>query len=203
MIEHVEFDTIYHEHYCYFSCTSVDRLMTRHGLCLNHVEYFPHLHGGTLRYHVGRRPERTATCQEYLDDEQARGFTTLEHYARFADRVRACQAALRTLLDDLVSAGRTVAAYGAAAKGATLLNSTGIDHRQIAFVVDRNTHKQGKLMPGCRLPVRPVDVLTEEQPDDLLLLAWNFADEIVAQQRAYAEAGGTFYVPVPLPHRVG
>jgi SAM-dependent methyltransferase len=202
MIEHVEFDTIYHEHYCYFSCSSVDALMRRHALHLNDVEYFPNLHGGTLRYHVGKSADRSTTCQEYLDAERAAGMTEFGYYARFADRVRECQAALRKLLDELKSSGRTVAAYGAAAKGATLLNSTGIGSDQIAYVVDRNVHKQGLLMPGCRLPIRPAEVLTEEQPDDVLLLAWNFADEIVTQQRAYAEAGGTFYVPVPLPHIV-
>jgi SAM-dependent methyltransferase len=202
MIEHVEFDTIYHEHYCYFSCSSVDALMSRHGLHLNDVEYFPDLHGGTLRYHVGRSADRSATCEEYLAAERAAGMTEFGYYARFADRVRECQAALRDLLVELNGAGRTVAAYGAAAKGATLLNSTGIGPELIAYVVDRNVHKQGMLMPGCRLPIRPAEVLTEEQPDDLLLLAWNFADEIIAQQRAYADAGGTFYVPVPLPHTV-
>ena len=83
-----------------------------------------------------------------------------------------------------------------------MLNSTGIDTSLIAYVVDRSDHKQGKLMPGCRLPIRGVEVLLDEQPDDLLLLAWNFADEIIAQQRAYADAGGTFYVPIPTPHAV-
>jgi SAM-dependent methyltransferase len=199
LVEHVEFDTIYHEHYCYFSCSAVDALMRRHGLHLNDVEYFPKLHGGTLRWHVGRRDERTARCQQYLDDERSSGMTSFDHYARFAARVRECQDALRALLDELADRGRTVAAYGAAAKGATLLNSTGISTDRVAYVVDRNVHKQGRLMPGCRLPIRPVEVLVDERPDDLLLLAWNFADEIVAQQHEYAAAGGTFYVPVPMP----
>lgn len=202
LIEHVEFDTIYHEHYCYFSCSAVDALMTRHGLQLNDVEYFPELHGGTLRWHIGRRDERTARCQEYLDAEAASGMTGYDFYARFAERVGACQDALRALLDDLATRGRTVAAYGAAAKGATLLNSSGITSEHVAYVVDRNVHKQGRMMPGCRLPIRPVEVLLEERPDDLLLLAWNFAGEIVKQQDAYAAQGGTFHVPVPMPHVV-
>ena len=202
LIEGVEFDTIYHEHYCYFSCTSVDALMRRHGLHLNDVEYFPELHGGTLRWHVAKVDQRTARCQQYLGDERAAGMTEVAYYARFSDQVHECQAALRHLLGELRDAGRTVAAYGAAAKGATLLNSTGIGADLIEYVVDRNVHKQGKLMPGCRLPIRPVEVLLEERPDDLLLLAWNFAAEIVVQQRQFASAGGTFYVPVPLPHRV-
>lgn len=202
LVEHVEFDTIYHEHYCYFSCSSVDALMARHGLHLNDVEYFPNLHGGSLRWHIGKRSDRTSRCQRYLDDEVASGMTSYEYYERFAERVTECQNALRELLDDLAARGRTVAAYGAAAKGATLLNSTGVTTDRIAFVVDRNVHKQGLMMPGCRLPIRPVEALLEERPDDVLLLAWNFADEIVAQQHAYAEAGGRFWVPVPMPRQL-
>lgn len=202
MVEHVEFDTIYHEHYCYFSCSSVDALMSRHGLHLNDVEYFPSLHGGTLRYLVGKVRFRSDRCQRFLDDEVASGLPTISFYERFASSVRTCQDELRRLLDDLATAGRSVAAYGAAAKGATLLNSTGIGTDRVSFVVDRNPHKQGKLMPGCRLPIRPVEALVEDRPDDLLLLAWNFADEIVAQQHEYAAGGGRFFVPVPTPRQV-
>ena len=202
MVEHVEFDTIYHEHFCYFSCSAVDALMARHGLHLNDVEYFPDLHGGTLRYHIGRRSARSERCQRMLDDEVTTGLTTFAFYEDFASRVRVCQEELRRLIDDLRSRGRTIAAYGAAAKGATLLNSTGIGADRIAFVVDRNPHKQGLLMPGCRLPIHPVAALVDRRPDDLLILAWNFADEIVSQQREFAAAGGTFYVPVPSPRRV-
>jgi SAM-dependent methyltransferase len=202
LVEHVEFDTIYHEHYCYFSCSSVDALMARHGLHLNDVEYFPDLHGGTLRWHIGRRPDRSERCAAYLAAEEAAGMRSFDYYARFADAVHECQTQLLALLRELRAEGRTVAAYGAAAKGATLLNSTGIGTDLVAYVVDRNTHKQGKLVPGCRLPIRPVEVLLEDRPDELLLLAWNFADEIMAQQQAYADAGGTFIVPVPTPHVV-
>jgi hypothetical protein len=176
--------------------------MTRHGLHLNDVEYFPDLHGGTLRWHIGRENARTERCQTYLDAEVASGLTTFDFYARFAERVRRCQHELRALLDELAAQDRVVAAYGAAAKGATLLNSTGIGTDRIAYVVDRNPHKHGKLMPGCRLPIRPVETLVDERPDDVLLLAWNFAEEIVAQQQEYARLGGSFYVPVPTPHRL-
>jgi SAM-dependent methyltransferase len=202
LVEHVEFDTIYHEHYCYFSCTSVEALVERHGLHLNDVEYFPDLHGGTLRWHVGRRPVRTRRCQDLLDEERAKGMHEVAFYGHFAEQVRTCQAELRMLLDDLAARGRTVAAYGAAAKGATLLNSTGIGRDRIAYVVDRNVHKQGRLVPGCRLPIRPVEALLEDQPDDVVLLAWNFADEIIAQQAEYLARGGSFHVPVPHPRRV-
>jgi SAM-dependent methyltransferase len=202
LVEHVEFDTIYHEHFCYFSCSSVDALMARHGLHLNDVEYFPDLHGGTLRWHVGHHAARTPRCQQLLDTERETGMTSLEYYEGFAERVRICQGELRDLLARLATDGRHVAAYGAAAKGATLLNSTGIGRELVSYVVDRNVHKHGKLMPGCRLPIRPVEVLVDEQPDDVLVLAWNFADEIVGQQAEYLDAGGRFYVPVPHPRRV-
>jgi SAM-dependent methyltransferase len=202
MVEHVEFDTIYHEHYCYFSCSSVDTLVARHGLHLNDVEYFPSLHGGTLRWHIGRQSRRTERCHEMLAAERSSGMTAIDYYERFADQVHTCQDELRAMLDGLVRSGRRVAAYGAAAKGATLLNSTGIGRDQIEYVVDRNVHKQGKLMPGCRLPIRPVELLVEDRPNDVLLLAWNFADEIVTQQRAYVDAGGAFHVPVPHPRRI-
>ena len=203
LVENVAFDTIYHEHYCYFSCTAIDALMTRHGLVLNDVEYFPDLHGGTLRWHVGRRDERTPRCRQYLNAEHTSGMTEFAYYERFAQQVRESQTALRALLADLNARGRTVAAYGAAAKGATLLNTTGIGTDLVAYVVDRNVHKQGRWMPGCRLPIRPVETLLEERPDDLLLLAWNFATEIIAQQQDFATAGGTFYVPLPVPREIG
>lgn len=203
MIEHCEFDTIYHEHYCYYSCTSVDALMRRHGLHLNDVEFFPDLHGGTLRWYVERTPNRTARCQAELDREAADGMASVAYYEQFAAQVQACQQSLRDLLDGLHAEGRSVVAYGAAAKGATLLNSTGIDTSRVAYVVDRNVHKQHKLMPGCRLPVHPVERLLEDQPDYVLLLAWNFAKEIVAQQAEYAARGGRFVVPVPTAHVLG
>lgn len=202
MVEKVEFDTIYHEHYSYFSCTAIWALMERHGLHLNDVEYFADLHGGTLRWHVGKAAAPTNTCRQYLEAEDAAGISSPGYYQLFSQRVRTCQHALRALLEDLRNQARTVAAYGAAAKGATLLNSSDIDSDLVAYVVDRNTNKHGKLMPGCRLPIRPVEVLMTEQPDDVLILAWNFADEIIDQQRKYINAGGAMYVPVPVPRRV-
>lgn len=202
MIEHCEFDTIYHEHYSYFSCSSVDALMRRHGLHLNDVEHFPDLHGGTLRWYVGHHPDRTTRCQARLDRERAEGLTTEAFYSSFAARVAEVQRSLRILLDDLHARGATVAAYGAAAKGATLLNSSGIGTDRVTYVVDRNTHKQGLSMPGCRLPIAPVERLLDDQPDYLLLLAWNFADEIIAQQAEYRARGGRFIVPVPSPRIV-
>lgn len=202
LVEHCEFDTIYHEHYSYFSCTSVDALMRRHGLHLNDVEYFPDLHGGTLRWYVAHHPDRTLRCQARLERERADGLTSPAFYRSFAERVAQTQRELRRLLDELHQRGAKVAAYGAAAKGATLLNSSGIGADLVAFVVDRNEHKHGLAIPGCRVPISPVDRLIDERPDYLLLLAWNFADEIMAQQAEYRASGGRFIVPVPTPRVV-
>jgi SAM-dependent methyltransferase len=199
LIEHAEFDTIYHEHFCYFSCTAVDALMRRHGMFLNDVEYFPDLHGGTLRWWIGKHEDVSDSARRALDEEAALGMREFEHYRHFAERVAGIQRELVELLRGLRADGKRVAAYGAAAKGSTLVNSSGIGTDLVEFVVDRNVHKQGLLMPGVHIPIRAPEALLEEQPDYLLLLAWNFKDEIVAQQDEYARRGGQFIVPVPEP----
>jgi SAM-dependent methyltransferase len=203
LVDHCEFDTIYHEHYCYFSCTSVQALMRRHGLWLNDVEYFENLHGGTLRWHIGHRDRRSDTLAEYLRLEQERGLTGADPYLAFADRVRRVCTDLADLIGTLRAEGRSVAAYGAAAKGAMMLNHAGLGTALVEFVVDRNPHKQGKLMPGTHQPVLSPDALVTERPDYVLLLAWNFRDEIMAQQSDYLDGGGRFIVPVPTPEVVG
>ena len=199
LMEHAEFDTIYHEHYCYFSCTAVDALMRRHDLSLNDIEYFPELHGGTLRWHVGPVRAPTERALGYLADERATGLTSFDAYERFGERVESIVADLRALLARLRGEGATIAAYGAAAKGATLLNRAGIGADMLDYVVDRNTHKQGHWMPGARLPIVAPEALMERPPDYLLLLAWNFAPEIMRQQADYAARGGRFIVPIPTP----
>ncbi|MCH7788989.1 MAG: class I SAM-dependent methyltransferase [Acidobacteria bacterium] len=199
LIEHAEFDTVYHEHFCYYSASSVQAIMKTHDLSLNDVEYFEDLHGGTLRYHIGHRVEQTERVKNYLERERESGMDSLAYYAAFGDRVAGVRRDLRALLERLRSSGATVAAYGAAAKGATLLNYAGIGTDLVEFVVDRNVHKQGKLMPGTHQPIYDTDTLEERKPDFVLLLAWNFKNEIVEQQSAYLEAGGQFIVPVPSP----
>jgi SAM-dependent methyltransferase len=202
LIEHVEFDTIYHEHHCYFSCTAVDALMRRNGLFLNDITYFPKLHGGTLRWTVSPRDEASDTVAEYLARERESGLTSAAYYADFGKRVTTLKERLLELLSSLRAQGSTVAGYGAAAKGSTLLNYVGIGPDLVEYVVDRNVHKQGKLMPGTNQPIHDPSVLLAERPDYVLLLAWNFADEIMQQQAEYHSAGGQFIVPVPEPRIV-
>jgi hypothetical protein len=197
LIEHCEFDTIYHEHFCYFSCTAVKALANRHGLFLNDVEYFPNLHGGTLRWHLGPTEAPTERALSFLAEEEQSGLTTFDHYAAFAARVEKIKSDLVARLSLLRSEGSSIAAYGAAAKGSTLLNYMGIDSRLVDFVVDRNVHKQGRLMPGVHIPIRDTSALLEDQPDFVLMLAWNFKDEILRQQSEYRDRGGRFIVPIP------
>lgn len=202
LVSHCEFDTIYHEHFCYYSCTAVDALVRRHGMFLNDVDYFPDLHGGTLRWTVGRREQVSARAAQYLQRERDEGLTRFGFYAEFAKRVEKLKVDLRALLERLKGGGATIAGYGAAAKGSTLINYVGIGPDLVDFVVDRNTHKQGLHMPGTHIPIRSPDALLAEQPDYVLILAWNFADEIIRQQGAYAERGGRFIVPIPTPEVV-
>lgn len=198
LIEHCEFDTIYHQHLCYFSVTAVQRLFERHDLHLNDIMHLP-IHGGSLRLFVEKRSAPSERLQTMLETEVAAEVTTHGYYLDFARRVEAIKVRLGDLLAGLKSRGRRIAAYGAAAKGCTLLNYTGIGPETIDFVVDRNIHKLGRYMPGRHIPIRPVETLLSQMPDYTLLLTWNFAEEILAQQAEYMQRGGRFIVPVPVP----
>jgi SAM-dependent methyltransferase len=199
LVDRTEFDTIYHEHFCYFSCTAVDHLVRRHGLTLTRVERFPDLHGGTVRWHLARHGPPHPSVAEVLAEEEAAGVTAPAYYRGFSDRVHSVVDELRALLGRLQAEGARLAAYGAAAKGATLLNCAGVGTELLGFVADRNVHKQGRFMPGVRVPIVGAEALLRERPDYVLLLAWNFAAEIVAQQQDFLRAGGRFVVPIPWP----
>ena len=202
LIDDLEFDTIYHEHLSYFSVTALDALFARHGLSLNRVQHLP-IHGGSLRLTVGRHPKVTESVRSYLEAEAREGMTTSQYYLGFADRVAVAQLSLRDTLERLKGAGERLAAYGAAAKGTVLLNSSAIGPDLIDFVADRSPHKQGKLLPGVRIPIVPPERVVEQMPDHVLMLAWNLSDEILREQRAYVEAGGRFILPIPSPMEIG
>lgn len=201
LIEHVEFDTIYHEHLCYFSVTALDRLFRRHGLFLNRVEPLA-IHGGSLRLFVEQVERPQASVLQHLAHERAIGADSPAFFRDFGDRVARLRTDLRAMITGLKTKGARIAAYGAAAKGATMLNYCGLTAADLDFVVDRNVHKQGQFMPGAQLLVRPPEALLQDMPDYTLMLAWNFADEILAQQAEYRSHGGKFIIPVPSPHIV-
>jgi hypothetical protein len=203
MIDHCEFDTIYHEHLCYYSLTALDRLFTRHALVIQDVQR-ESIHGGTLRITVGQAAhgERGPRVREMLAEEERWGVDDVAFYQEFARRVDALKERLRQMLAGYQAQGKRLAAYGAAAKGSTLLNYFGIGRETLRYVVDRSTHKQGRFMPGVHLPIYAPEKLLEDQPDVVLLLTWNFADEIIAQQSEYRRRGGRFLVPVPEPRLV-
>jgi SAM-dependent methyltransferase len=201
MLDHCEFDTIYHEHLFYWSITALGAVAKSVGLEITDVEQLA-IHGGSVRVFMQRadRPNKqpeSAAVTALLAEEQAWGVSRPETYRAFAARVGGIKEELVALLQKLKAEGKTIAAYGAAAKGSTLLNHFGIGSDVIDFVADRSTHKQGRLMPGVNIPIVAPEELTKRRPDYCLLLTWNFADEILAQQAAYREGGGKFIVPVP------
>jgi SAM-dependent methyltransferase len=198
LIDHCEFDTIYHEHLCYFSLTALDRLFRRHRLVIRDVERIP-IHGGSLRIFASRAEWAIPgeAVKSLLAEEAAWGVDREEFYRGFGAKVERLRASLLELLGGLKTQGRRIAAYGASAKGSTLLNFFGIGADTLEFVVDRSTVKQGRYTPGTHLPILAPEKVLELRPDYLLLLTWNFADEILAQQQAFRDQGGRFIIPIP------
>lgn len=210
LLERLEFDTVYHEHRYYHSLTALARILERRGLIVAAVERVP-VHGGSLRLFVGHRDHdhgpspigvAASSVADLLAEEASLGLGDPASYHSFAERVTALGTDLRAMLAGIKAEGRSVAAYGAAAKGTVLLNAFGIGGETLDFVADRSPHKQGRFMPGVRLPIVPPERLLTDRPNVCLLLAWNFADEILTQQSEYRAAGGRFLIPVPNPKLV-
>ncbi len=204
LLERIEYDTIYHEHLCYFSVTAMARLCEAAGLAIVRIDRVP-VHGGSLRVYArpaDRFGHHQPDIERTLDQERRDGLSDLGRYARFADAVSSNKQSLLDLLRHLSDKGQTLGAYGAPAKGNTLLNYCRIDPGLVAFTVDRNPNKIGRYTPGMHLPVLHASELEKRQPDFTLLLAWNFADEIMEQQQTYRSRGGRFVIPIPQPRIV-
>ncbi|MGC9450680.1 MAG: class I SAM-dependent methyltransferase [Oceanipulchritudo sp.] len=202
LIRHCEFDTIYHQHHCYFSLTSLDRLFRDAGLFINDVQHLT-IHGGSLRIFAEKEERPTGRIREMMEEEKQEGIASGEILAGFAAKVDALRDALSGKLIELKRQGKSIAAYGAAGKATTLLAYSQITRELVDFVADLNEYKHGKYMGGNHLPIVSPAELRARNPDVVLILAWNFAEEIMNQLEDYRSQGGTFLIPVPDVRLVG
>jgi len=200
LMEQNQFDTIYHEHYSYLSWLAVETIFSHHGLTLFDVDELP-THGGSLRVYGRHADDASKPLTDAVHGlraaERAAGLDTVEAYLAFQSRVHETKRALLRFLVDARDAGKRIAGYGAPAKGNTLLNYCGVRTDFVDFTVDRSPRKQGRYLPGVRIPVRAPDTIFECKPDYVLILPWNIKDEIMSQMDGIRELGGRFVVPIP------
>lgn len=200
LVQQSQFDTIYHEHFCYFSLLAVEKIFATHGLMLFDVEELP-THGGSLRIYA--QHDRIAPyplsdrVHQLQEKEQQAGLDQLETYTQFNQQAQKLKYQLLKLLIDLKSQGQQIVGYGAAAKGNTLLNYCGIGTDFLDYVCDRNPHKQEKFLPGTHIPIYPPEKLQESRPDYVLILPWNIKEEVMEQTSFVRGWGGKFIVPIP------
>lgn len=199
LLDENQFDTIYHEHFSYFSMVTIDRLAAKHGLKVFDVEQIP-THGGSLRVYICRGDASHTTSQRVgalLAHERTVGLEQIESYSRFSSRVHRTKRQLLSFLIECKERGAKICGYGAPGKGNTLLNYCGIGTDILDFTVDRNTYKHGRYTPGMHIPIYPVSAIEEARPDYMLILPWNLKKEIVTSMRNVAAWGCKFIVPIP------
>ena len=201
LIEENQYDTIYHEHFSYFSVITSEKIFAAHGLVLFDIEELP-THGGSIRMYFRHVEDKSKPVSPAVADlgnrELAAGLDRMETYSNFAEAVMESKRALLELLISLRRAAKSVGGYGAPGKGNTLLNYCGIRTDLLDFTVDRNPYKQGRFLPGTHIPIHPVEFISEHRPDYILILPWNLRDEIVAQLAYAREWGAKFIVPIPV-----
>ena len=200
LIEDNQFDTIYHEHFSYLSLITVEKIFAKHGLTLFDVEELP-THGGSLRIYARHAEDSSKPVSDRVtslrEKEIACGLTSTETYASFAEKVRETKRTLLEFLIEVRREGKTIAGYGAPAKGNTLLNYCGVGTDFIEYTVDRSPEKQGRYLPGTHIPIHHPDKIRETRPDYVFILPWNIKDEIMEQMAYIREWGGRFFIPIP------